>query len=271
MKTRIAPLVIVLMFLSALIISDLQLAKGQAAPMDKRVRLSRYGVVLSITGPNGKEVTSFQHEGYAVAYRIKDRKTGKEEDRLAYAFGGQQVSNLEVMKQPGTQVIVRTKDGVLAITSEATWDEKLNELRTWRSVEVTAKTEVVLLAIESHADAERKANDAAQVAAAVQATQAELVPKGIGGHMGKCDCPPCSPGRPCLQMAPDVFLALLYKVKSGGDVSGLIAGGAGMGETTEMSKGNLVNVLSWKRGVNMPSDPITRGKGLTAFSGYMIK
>jgi hypothetical protein len=271
MKTRIALLVMALMFLSALIICDLQLVKGQTAPMEKRVTLSKYGVVLSIPGPNGREVTFLQHEGYAVAYRIKNPNTGKEEDRLAYAFG-QQVVNLESVPHSGTQAIVRTKDGALEITSEAQWDEKLNELRAWRSV--TATTALVVLAIESHADAVRRATYPDRVRAVLQVTQSALLAGfGISGRIKKCDCPPC-PLRGCsvgFRLPSGGFRASQDMVKSADDVSALIAGGAGMPEMTEMSKGSVVNVLSWKRDVNMPSEPIAPGKGLTAFTGYMFK
>lgn len=260
MKTRIAPLVITLMFLSALIINDLQLVKGQAVSTDKRIRLTEYGVVLSIPGPNSKGITFLQHEGYAIAYRAKNSKTGKEEDRLAYAFGEKLISNLESIKQKGARTIARTRDGALEITSEATWDETLYELKIWRSVKVTGATEATILAIESHADAVRKAYEGAQAAAMLPGVRAALIAGlKIPGHADKCDCGPCLPGRPCLQgfqLPSGVYRASLNMMKTVRTTPAPIAGSVGMPTLTQMSKGNFVNVLSWVRGVNMPPGPV---------------
>jgi hypothetical protein len=270
MKTKIAPLVTALMLLSSLVISDLPLVKGQAVGMDKRMRLSTYGVVLSIPGPDRKGITLL-HEGYAIAYRATNPRTGEEEDRLAYAFGAQQIGNLEPVKQEGTRTIARTRDGALEITSEAKWDEKLRQLQTWRSIKVTAATEVTITAIESHADAARQANNGAQRVTPVQA--ALVAGPAIGGRDGECECPPCSPNRPCRGsfLSSGAYQAMLNLTETSKVDPTLIASSVGMPTMKQMSSGNFVSVLSWVRGVNMPTGPSAPSDGQSYFASFQIE
>lgn len=275
MKTRRAPLIIALMVLSALIISDLQIVKGQAARIERRVTLTRYGAVSSIPGPNSEGTTYLQHEGYAIAYRAKNIKTGEDEDRLAYVFGAQLINNLEPVKQEGGRTTARTRDGALEITSEAKWDEKLHELNTRRSIKVTAATEATILAIENHIDTARKANDIHQVVATVRAIQAALIAgPTTGGRAQDCDCGPCWPGRPCQPgylLPSGAYRASLNMMETVRTTPALIAGSAGMPTSTQMSKGTFVNVLSWVRGVNMPSASVAPGDGLSYFASFKLE
>ena len=271
MKTRIAQLVTALMFLSSLVISDLPLVKGQDVGMDKRMTLSTYGVVLSTPGPNRKGITLL-HEGYAIAYRATNPRTGEEEDRLAYAFGAQQISNLEPVKQAGTRTIARTRDGALEITSEAKWDEKLRQLQTWRSIKVTAATDVTITAIESHADAGRQENNRAQRVTAVQA--ALVAGPAIGGRADECECSPCSPSRPCRSgsfLSSGAYQAMLNLTETGKADPTLIASSVGMPTMKQMSTGNLVSVLSWVRGVNLPTGPSAPSDELSYFASFEIE
>ena len=277
MKTKVAPIVIALMFFGALISSDLKLVKGRTAPKDKRIRLSKYGVVLTTPTANNKGARDLHHEGYAIAYRAKNPRTGKEEDRLAYAFGARQVSNLKPVKQKAGQTIVRTRDGELEITSEVKWDHTLNELRTWRSFKVTGTTEVVVLAIESYIDNLHK-GDFAQVAFTAGMIEAALATGPIAIFSGQiCECPVC-PIQPCPDPGPDPDPGpgnRGYQLKSGRYRALLNPLGPALIASdpvvSEILKSNPVNVVSWKAGENMPSETIARGKNFSAFRGQKFE
>jgi hypothetical protein len=274
MKTKISPIVIVLMFVGALISSDSRSVKGQTAPKDKRIRLSKYGVVLSIPSANNKGKRDLRHEGYAIAYRVKNHRTGEEEDRLAYAFGPQKVRNLKPVNQENSRTVVRTQDGALEITSEAVWDHSLNELRTWRSVNITATTEVVVLAIENHADVVPSANDRAKAAVTIRANQAALVTgrESINPDPDDCYCDPCTPNRPCrLSSEPTsgAYRSSLNIAETVRKTPVLIADS--VGTPSNMSKGSFINILSWVRGVNMPPDSITPGNGLNFVVSFRLE
>ena len=271
MKTRIASLVTALICLSSLVISDLSPVKGQAVGMGKRMKLSTYGVVLSIPRPNRNGITLL-HEGFAIAYRATNPRTGEEEDQLAYAFGAHQISNLVPVKQAGTRKVARTRDGALEITSEAKWDETLRRLQTWRSIKVTAATEVTITAIESHADAALQAKNGAQRVTAVQA--ALVAGPAIGGRADECECPPCSPSRPCRSgsfLSSGAYQAMLNLTEIGKVNPTLIAGSVGMPTMKQMSMGNLVSVLSWVRGVNLPTGPSAPSDELSYFASFEIE
>lgn len=264
MKTKVAPIVIALVFFGALISSDSQLVKGQTAPKDKQIRLSKYGVVLTTPIANNKGTRNLHHEGYAIAYRVKNRKTGNEEDRLAYAFGAHQVSNLKPVKQKAGRTIVQTQDGELEITSEVKWDHTLNELRTWRSFKVTGTTEVAVLAIESYFDNSHKGRDVdptAGIESALGLAHMVITP-GL-----KCDCPPC-PIEPCpnpegFKLKSDRFRALLNPVGPA-----LIARDAAV---SEILKGNPISVLSWKANINMTSELFAPGRDFSVFRGHRVE
>lgn len=271
MKTKVAPIVIALMVFGVLISSGSKFVKGQTAPKDKRIRLSKYGVVLTTPIANNKGTRDLHHEGYAIAYRVKNPKTGKEEDRLAYAFGAHQVGNLKPVKQKVGRTIVQTQDGELEITSEVKWDHKLNELRTWRSFKVIGTTEVAVLAIESYVD-NSMGQDVAQVAQIAKLMEAALGRKSVAIVPGvKCDCTPC-PIRPCpgldgYKLKSGKFRALLNTVGLGHG-SALIARDA---PVSEMLKSKPVSVLSWKPNINMLSEPIGPGKELSAFTSHRFE
>lgn len=119
-----------------------QTSKEQVVSLNKRIRLSPYGVLLSMPGPKGQGVTQLQYEGYRLTLRVKDPKTGKGERVVVYAVGPQQTSaNLKpvTLSKTKTESVVETADESLGITTRVV-EEKgvvaiVRELRARRTIE----------------------------------------------------------------------------------------------------------------------------------------
>lgn len=97
-----------------------QVRREPSATSNKRLRLSPYGVLLSMPGPNGVGVTQLEHEGYLLALRVKNSRTEREEEVVLYAVGAQQASaNLRLVRQNKTETesVVQTPDKSIEITT----------------------------------------------------------------------------------------------------------------------------------------------------------
>lgn len=148
MKTTLASSLLVLLF------ATLVSAQTRTGP-----QLGKYGNLIGIKGSSGKYILSKikrpWHEGYAIAYRVKN-DNGVEENRVVYVIGNQRSSNkLKVQKAKSTRTksVVVTPDKVLEITRSFTWDQQSRTLKTETTIANISCVVVSITAVESQLDA----------------------------------------------------------------------------------------------------------------------
>lgn len=169
MRKQVAKVVTTLFFLTSLFVTsgqnkllDIQDQKvntqKQIASLVLIPEISQYGSLVGLKDATGKnlleEITRRWHEGYAIAYQVKNSK-GVYKDRFVYVLGGQvSASRLKVERRKSTtsRKVVTTRDKALEIGRLITWDKKSRALKSDMTITNTSNHEVMLRAIEIDID-----------------------------------------------------------------------------------------------------------------------
>lgn len=215
MKSRIAPLMIMLLTLSALIMAGCKPAQEQLQPSAqktanvKRIEISEYGTLKRLLSADGKSLPAEQgktlDEGYAIAYQYTPSK-GKTVKEFVYALGDEHSSNLEVVQAGGSassgevaKAVTKTQDGMLQLTHQFIFNEQNGVVEVRRTIKCLAKDGVQfvqLLRVKLLTD--NLLSSGAQAALTSKSEDLASDFTGVGYYHPQSDCGPrCPGGMPC--------------------------------------------------------------------------
>lgn len=227
MKSRIAPLLIALLSLGALLAAGCKPAQEPVPPPaqktdsrepgqspaqktvgGERIEVSEYGTLKRLRSADGKNFPAAAGEtlgdGYAIGYQYKEPEKAKPVERLIYALGDEHSDNLEVVREAqapaggnSVQAVVKTKDQALKVTHRFRLDENGGVLEVWRTIQCLAPQGVQLFVVKLQAGSLLSGGAQSAVRSRLEDLASGVI--GAGFYSPKSECgPKCPPGWPCL-------------------------------------------------------------------------